>query len=83
MDGLANKEETSVVSSSERQGLTWVGERSEEAWARGDVGRREGGTRRASLFGPSAHYRSPGHQKSVVLALLGHPPARVNCTVPG
>jgi hypothetical protein len=27
------------MASSERQGLTWVGVRSEEAWARGEVGR--------------------------------------------
>lgn len=66
------------MSSSERQGLTWVGVRSEEAWARGAVGRREGGSRTVLLIGPSANDSAP-----VALALLGHPPGRIDCSVPG
>lgn len=72
------------MASSERQGLTWVGVRSEEAWARGDVGRREGGTRRARLVGPSTNDSLPTRRILVSgQALLGHLPGRDDCTVPG
>ena len=59
--------------SNERQGLTWVGVRSEEAWARGAVGRCEGGTRRVYQIGTSVNNSAPCRTpESVVLALLGY-----------